>query len=62
MEGLWDWIMDKTLVTEEKFNKITKKVGRSTAGPLYPRSCDLGQLMYHSLYETPHSLYNRRYV
>ena len=24
--GLMDWVIDKTLVTEEKFNQITKKV------------------------------------
>ena len=25
MEGLWGWNMDKTLVSEEKFNQITRK-------------------------------------
>jgi hypothetical protein len=25
-EGLLDWVLDKTIVTEEKFNQITKKV------------------------------------
>ena len=25
-EGLLDWVLDKTLIKEEKFNQITKKV------------------------------------